>query len=61
MTEVGKVASTKLCQAGDSICQTTGWMDPVDLLLVYAYITKAQAHEVIVEEKHKTDKDALES
>ena len=57
--EAGKVASTKLCQARDSICQTTGWTNPVDSLSVY--ITKAQAHEAIVEEKRKRDEDAPES
>lgn len=59
--EKGKVASVKLHQAGDSIRQTTGWEDPVDSLSVYAYITKAQAHEAQVEEKPKRDKEVPES
>ena len=59
--EAGKVDSTKLCQVRDSVCQTTRWMDLVDSLSVYAYITKAQAHEAVVEEKCKRDEDAPES
>ncbi|MCO5554591.1 hypothetical protein L7F22_008122 [Adiantum nelumboides] len=43
-TEAGKVTSFTLRQAGDSIRETTGWTDPVDSLLVYAYIAKAQAN-----------------
>ena len=60
-TKSGKVASTKLCQVGDYICQTNGWIDAVDSLSMYAYITKTQAHEVVVEENKKRDEYALES
>ena len=57
-TERGKVAHKKLQQVGNSIQKTTGWTDPVDSLSVYAYITKAQANEAMVEEKRKRDDEA---
>ncbi|MCO5592560.1 hypothetical protein L7F22_046563 [Adiantum nelumboides] len=56
--EAGKVTSFSLRQAGDSIQETTGWTDPVDSLLVYAYIAKAQANEAFVEDKCKQEDEA---
>ncbi|MCO5592562.1 hypothetical protein L7F22_046565 [Adiantum nelumboides] len=59
--EAGKVTSFSLRQAGDSIQETTGWTDPVDSLLVYAYIAKAQANEAFVEDKCKREDEAPET
>ncbi|MCO5550099.1 hypothetical protein L7F22_003578 [Adiantum nelumboides] len=59
--EAGKVTSFTLQQAGDSIRETTGWTDPVDSLLVYAYIAKAQANEAFVEDKRKQEDEAPET
>ncbi|MCO5608762.1 hypothetical protein L7F22_062978 [Adiantum nelumboides] len=58
MAEVGKFTSFTLRQAGDSIQKTTGWMDPIDSLLVYAYIAKAQANEAFVEDNRKREDEA---
>ncbi|MCO5554175.1 hypothetical protein L7F22_007701 [Adiantum nelumboides] len=50
------VAKKELLQAGNSIRSTTGWVDPVDSLSLYAYIARAQANEAIVEDKwHQED------
>ncbi|MCO5553989.1 hypothetical protein L7F22_007515 [Adiantum nelumboides] len=59
--EAGKVTSFTLRQAGDSIRETTGWTDPVDSHLVYAYIAKAQANEAFVEDKRKREDEAPET
>ncbi|MCO5570683.1 hypothetical protein L7F22_024410 [Adiantum nelumboides] len=56
--ERGKVSQGKLCEAGNCICETTGWFDPVDLLSTYAYIAKSKAKEAWVEEKRKQDEEA---
>ncbi|MCO5592873.1 hypothetical protein L7F22_046877 [Adiantum nelumboides] len=59
--EAGKVTSFTLRQAGDSFLETTGWMDPIDSLSVYAYIAKAQANEAFVEDKRKREDEAPET
>ncbi|MCO5599032.1 hypothetical protein L7F22_053131 [Adiantum nelumboides] len=56
--ERGKVSRGRLCEAGNYIRETTGWSDPVDSLLVYAYIAKSKANEAWVEEKRKRDEEA---
>ena len=48
-----KVTSLTLCQAGDSIRETIGWIGPIDSLSVYAYVAKAQANKALVEDKRK--------
>ncbi|MCO5567806.1 hypothetical protein L7F22_021502 [Adiantum nelumboides] len=55
--ERGKVSRGRLCEAGDCICETTGWFDPKNLLSVYAYIAKSEANEAWVEEKRKWDEE----
>ncbi|MCO5595118.1 hypothetical protein L7F22_049156 [Adiantum nelumboides] len=55
--ETGKVPRGKLSEVGNSICETTGWSDPVDSLSVYAYIAKSKAHEAMVEQKRKRDEE----
>ncbi|MCO5586333.1 hypothetical protein L7F22_040272 [Adiantum nelumboides] len=56
----GKVPQGKLSEAGNSICETTGWSaDPVDSLSVYACIAKLEANEAMVEEKRKRDEETL--
>ncbi|MCO5601120.1 hypothetical protein L7F22_055239 [Adiantum nelumboides] len=60
-TKAGKVTSFTLRQARDSIRETTGWTNPVDSLLVYAYIAKAQANEEFVEDKRKREDEAPET
>ncbi|MCO5610658.1 hypothetical protein L7F22_064897 [Adiantum nelumboides] len=59
--ERGKVSRGKLCKAGNCIRETTGWSDPIDLLLVYAYIAKSKANEGWVEEKQKWDEEIARS
>ncbi|MCO5603951.1 hypothetical protein L7F22_058108 [Adiantum nelumboides] len=61
MVERGKVSRGKLCEAGNCICETIGWSNPVDLMLVYAYIAKSEAHEAWVEEKCKRDEEIVGS
>lgn len=39
---------------GRSICENIEWNNPVDNLLVHAYIARNQ-HKVIIESKHKRD------
>ncbi|MCO5564493.1 hypothetical protein L7F22_018154 [Adiantum nelumboides] len=58
MTERGTLSRGKLCEAGNCICETTGWSDPVDLFSVYAYIAKSKSNEAWVEEKCKWDEEA---
>ncbi|MCO5614491.1 hypothetical protein L7F22_068774 [Adiantum nelumboides] len=53
------VAKKELLQARNSITSTTEWVDPVDSLSVYAYLTRAQANEAIVEDKRRREDDAL--
>ncbi|MCO5615056.1 hypothetical protein L7F22_069344 [Adiantum nelumboides] len=55
--ERGKVSQGKLCEAGNYIRETTGWSDPVDLILVFAYIAKSKSNEAWVEEKCKQDEE----
>ncbi|MCO5603387.1 hypothetical protein L7F22_057537 [Adiantum nelumboides] len=57
LEERGRVSRGKLCEAGNSIRETTGWSDPVDLLSMYAYIAKSEANEAWVEEKQKRDEE----
>ncbi|MCO5604242.1 hypothetical protein L7F22_058405 [Adiantum nelumboides] len=59
--ERDKVSRQKLCEARNCICETTRWSDPVDSLLVYAYITKSEANEAWVEEKRKRDEKTARS
>ncbi|MCO5562720.1 hypothetical protein L7F22_016351 [Adiantum nelumboides] len=59
--KAGKVTSFTLRQTGDSIRETTRWMDLVDSLLVYAYIAKAQANEAFVKDKRKREDEAPET
>ena len=49
MAEKGKVAHKELRQAGNCIRETTGWTDPTDSLLVYAYIARSKTHETLVD------------
>ncbi|MCO5548838.1 hypothetical protein L7F22_002300 [Adiantum nelumboides] len=57
MAKRGKVSRGELCEAGNCICETTEWSDPVGSLSVYAYIAKYEAKEVWVEEKRKRDEE----
>ena len=50
-TRKAKVGYNKVQQIGGSICKTSGWMDPVDSLCVYACIAKTQASDAIVEDE----------
>ncbi|MCO5586670.1 hypothetical protein L7F22_040612 [Adiantum nelumboides] len=59
--ERGKVSRGKLSEAGNCIHETTGWSDPIDSLLVYAYIAKYEANEAWVEEKQKRDEETVGS
>ena len=43
-----------LIDAGQSICETTSWSDPVDALSIHAYMARIQ-HEAVMEEKRKRD------
>ncbi|MCO5551692.1 hypothetical protein L7F22_005196 [Adiantum nelumboides] len=61
MATRGKVSRGNLCEAGNCICETTGWFDPVDSLSLYAYIAKLEANETWVEEKRKRDEETTGS
>ncbi|MCO5546967.1 hypothetical protein L7F22_000406 [Adiantum nelumboides] len=50
--ERGKVSRGKLHEAGNCICETTGWSDAMDSLFA-----KSEANEAMVEEKRKQDEE----
>ncbi|MCO5600163.1 hypothetical protein L7F22_054271 [Adiantum nelumboides] len=52
------VGKKEFFQARNSIKSTTRWADLVDSLYVFAYITRAQANEAIVEDKRHREDDA---
>ncbi|MCO5588800.1 hypothetical protein L7F22_042759 [Adiantum nelumboides] len=57
LANMGKAPLGSLSKVGNCIRETTGWFDPVDSHLIYAYIAKSKANEAMVEEKQKRDEE----